>query len=110
MKLLETYARSAPAQLSLKMSADNNVMAYAAFVVHLPDHADVAQWPSGTLEGAGGQVALTTPTGYLIVVSSIINADKATFHATLALDGTAVFDDDVTIPAKETFGWSVAIS
>ena len=111
MKVLDTYGRTGPTSLVLKMTADSNVMAYGAFLIHLPDQQDVAQWDSGVLESnAGGQATLNQPTGYAIVVVPIVSATQATLHATLTLNGVKVFDQDVTIPAKEAFGWVVTIN
>ena len=112
MNILDVFSRVSGTELQLRMRADENVLAYGAFLIHLPSGNTTAEWPAGVLEsGEGARASLDDPQGYAIVVAPIVrNGTTARFTTELRLGGSVAWDDPVAAPPKESFGWTIAIS
>lgn len=107
MRILDTFNTGPDVALRLRTRATDNVLAYAAFLKHIPTGSMVAEWPAGVLESDdGGNAMLTDPSGYaLTIVPIIATGDPAVFQIDLTLNGQPGWTEPVPAPPQKTFGW-----
>ncbi len=110
MKILNVFRCNAGSRLRLRTRASANVMAYVAFLRHIPSGDIVAEWTSDILEEDGGRAILDEPSGYGLTVAPLITGTQpGRFEIDLKLDDIAIHTTAVSCAPKNTFGWTFTI-
>ncbi len=107
MKTLHLFQAAVGTAVRLRMSSVTGIIAYAAVLERIPGGV-ASTWLPQQLEGAGGSDVLGSAQGHNIITLPVIAKEGAgSMRARLELSDGQGWEDAISVPDNEPFGWRI---